>query len=292
MPKELPARPNLEHLRTQAKALLAKIHKGDQQAARTFIKYLPAAAALKPAEIRDRGFRLADAQAVIARKTGFGAWPSLARHVERLRGMEGTWAFRTLEVDGQAVPANMLGSSRLLIDGDRFRMESPEANYEGIFTIDVEHSPHRIDIDFVEGPEAGNRCEGLFELHQDCLRICLGLAGSSRPEKFETAAGSGHALEDLVRVEHARPPAVDGSAAPAPAQHAERAPGPNRRPTSTASTVRSRQHSINCRANGSRWNWSRPASRCRILISHLDSALTRAGKRKSYSEARRCFTPE
>jgi len=226
MPKELPARPNLEHLRTQAKALLAKIHKGDQQAARTFIKYLPAAAALKPVEIRDRGFRLADAQAVIARKTGFGAWPSLARHVDRLRGMEGTWAFRALEVDGQAVPANMLGSSRLLIDGDRFRMESPEANYEGIFTIDVEHSPHRIDIDFVEGPEAGNRCEGLFELHLDCLRICLGLAGSSRPEKFETTAGSGHALEDLVRVEHARPPGVEGGTASAPAQHAEPAPRP------------------------------------------------------------------
>jgi len=223
MPKELPARPNLEHLRTQAKALLTKLYKGDLDSARTFIKYLPAAAKLKPGDIRDKGFRLADAQAVIARKTGFGAWPSLARHVDRLRSMEGTWAFRALEADGQPVPANMLGSSRLLIDGDRFRMESPEANYEGTFTIDVEHSPHRIDIDFVEGPEAGNRCEGLFDLHEDRLRICLGLAGSSRPEKFETKAGSGHALEDLVRVEHARPFAVDGGTAPAPPPQPEAA---------------------------------------------------------------------
>jgi uncharacterized protein (TIGR03067 family) len=226
MPKALPARPNLEHLRTQAKTLLSKLRKGDPDAARAFIKHLPEAAKLKPAQIRDSGFRLADAQAVIAHKTGFGEWPSLARHVDRLRSMEGTWAFRTLEIDGQPVPASMLGASRLLIDGDRFRMESPEANYEGIFTIDVEHSPDRIDIDFIEGPEAGNRCEGLFELNNDRLRICLGLAGSSRPQKFATSPGSGHALEDLERIEHARPPDVDGGTAPPPAPKTEPARDP------------------------------------------------------------------
>ena len=43
----------------------------------------------------------------------------------------------------------------MMIDGDRFRMESPEATYEGIFTIDVEADPAQIDIEFVEGPEAG-----------------------------------------------------------------------------------------------------------------------------------------
>jgi uncharacterized protein (TIGR03067 family) len=216
MKRRLPARPNLEHLRTQAKELLANLCAGDVEAARTFMKYLPAAAALSPEQVRTHGFRLADAQAAIARKSGFGAWPGLARHVDRLRNMEGTWSFRSLEVDGNALPASILTGSSLLIDGDRFRMESPEATYEGIFTIDVEQTPHRIDIDFVEGPEAGNRCEGLFELDGDRFTICLGLSGSSRPNGFATAPGSGHALEVLVRVEHARPAGVDGGT-PAPA---------------------------------------------------------------------------
>ncbi|HTX33834.1 MAG TPA: TIGR03067 domain-containing protein [Bryobacteraceae bacterium] len=214
MQRRLPARPNLEHLRTQAKALLAKLREGDAEAARTFSKYLPEAATLPPEEVRARGFRLADAQAAIARKSGFAAWPGLARHVDRLRSMEGTWGFRSLEVDGSAVPAGMLTGSSLLIDGDRFRMESPEATYEGIFTIDVEPVPHRIDIDFVEGPEAGNRCEGLFDLDGDRFRLCLGLVGSKRPLGFATTPGSGHALEELVRIDHARPPAVDGGTAP------------------------------------------------------------------------------
>lgn len=176
------------------------------------MEHLPECAKLTTEQVLQKSFRLADAQAVVARKTGFGAWPSLARHVDRLRSMEGTWAFQSLEVDGQSMPAAMLGASHLLIDGDRFRMESPDATYEGIFTIDVEPMPQRIDIDFHAGQEAGNRCEGLFEIEGDRFRICLGLAGAARPTGFGTSPGSGHALEELVRVKHARPSGVDGGA--------------------------------------------------------------------------------
>jgi uncharacterized protein (TIGR03067 family) len=207
MKRQLPARPNLEHLRTQAKTLLTKLREGDPEAARLFSKHLPKAGQL-------RELRLADAQEVIARKSGFAKWPGLARHVDRLRSIEGTWAFRSLELDGNGVPAAMLGSSFLLIDGDRFRMESPEATYEGLFTIDVEAVPHRIDIDFNEGPEAGNRCEGIFDLNGDAFTICLGLVGSSRPVAFASTPGSGHALEKLVRVDRTRPARVDGGTPP------------------------------------------------------------------------------
>jgi uncharacterized protein (TIGR03067 family) len=210
MTTKLPARPNLEHLRTQAKALLTKLLAGDKEAAQAFIKHLPAAARFTPARVRQHGFRLADAQAVIARQSGFGQWPALARHVERLRSMEGAWTFRSLEVDGQNMPASVIGDSKILIDADRFRSEMGDATFEGVFTIDVEATPPRIDIDFVEGPEAGNRSEGIFELNGDELRICLGLVGSSRPDRFLTKKGSGHALEQLVRSEHARPVGVDG----------------------------------------------------------------------------------
>ena len=209
MNKKLPARPNLEHLRTQAKTLLNNLRDGDPQAAKTFSDHLPDAATLSPEQVR-----LADAQSAIARKTGFAAWPSLARHVDLLRRMEGTWIFKSLEVDGQAMPNAMLTHSIMLIDGDRFRMESPEATYEGIFTIDVEPQPQRIDIDFIEGPESGNRCEGLFQLEGDQLTFCLGLVGAKRPEKFVTTKGSGHALEVLIRKDSARPTGVDGGTPP------------------------------------------------------------------------------
>jgi len=212
--KKLPARPNLEHLRSQAKALLSRMREGDDAAARIFSKHIPEAKGLTPKQVRAAGFRLADAQAAVAHKNGFAGWPGLARYVERLRSLEGTWAFRKLEVDGQAMPTDASGGSHLLIDGDRFRMESTEANYEGIFDIDIERTPHAIDIDFVDGPEAGNRSEGIFELDGDRLTICLGFAGVSRPSRFKTTKGSGQALEHLVRANHARLAGVDGGTPP------------------------------------------------------------------------------
>ncbi len=63
----------------------------------------------------------------------------------------------------------------MLIDGDRFRMESPEGDYEGIFTLDVDANPAQIDIEFVEGPEAGHWSYGIYQLDGDDLLLCLGL---------------------------------------------------------------------------------------------------------------------
>jgi len=184
--KTLPARPNLEHLRGQAKTRLAALKKRNARA------------------------RLADAQLAVARECGFASWPALARHVEEVNALQGEWLFASLEVDGSAMPAAAIAQSRLLIDGDRFRTESPEATYDGVFTIDVDATPAHIDIEFVEGPEAGNWSYGLYALDGDRLTLCLGLAGSPRPGSFSTSAGSGHALERLHRASAARQPRATG----------------------------------------------------------------------------------
>jgi uncharacterized protein (TIGR03067 family) len=217
MTKQLPPRPNLDHLRRQAKELLSSLAAGDPEAISTILNHLPAAAGLAIAEVRQRSFRLADAQSAIARKTGFASWPQLARHVEQLRALEGTWKFASLEIDGHTMPAAMMANSRILIDGDRFRTESPEATYEGVFIINVEAVPEEIDIDFVAGPEAGNKNFGIFRFDGDELHICLDLNGKQRPSHFRTSPGSGHAYERLARASTTRPENVTGgTAAPAP----------------------------------------------------------------------------
>jgi uncharacterized protein (TIGR03067 family) len=208
--KTLPTRPNLEHLRGQAKTLLAGLRTADPAAIRAFVKHLPAAKGMTPAKVRAAGFKLADAQSVVARSSGFDSWTALVRHVELLRTLEGEWHFVALQVDGADMPAAASSSSRILIDGDHFRTESIEANYDGVFTIDAATEPMRIDIEFVEGPEAGNWSYGIFELNGDQLTMCLGLAGASRPSGFSTKAGSGHALERLRRASAARQPRATG----------------------------------------------------------------------------------
>lgn len=214
MDKNLPARPNLDHLRRQAKSLLSALEAGESNAVSTFLEHLPAAKGMSADQVRGADLRLADAQSAIARKSGFASWPQLARHVDQLRALEGTWAFASLEIEGNTIPAGGLQSSRLLIDGDRFRCESPEANYEGVFNIDVEAQPHQIEIEFVEGPEAGNWNFGIFRIDGDRLEICLDVNGKPCPKDFRTSPGSGHALETLMRTSTLRPESVDGGAAP------------------------------------------------------------------------------
>jgi uncharacterized protein (TIGR03067 family) len=226
MQKNLPARPNLDHLRRQAKALLSALESHEPDAVSTIQRHLPAAKDLPAAKVLGTRYRLADAQLAIARKTGFASWPHLARHVEQLRALEGFWAFARLEVDGVTLPASALTASRILIDGDRFRTESPEAIYEGVFNINVEAQPHEIDIEFVAGPEAGNYNFGIFRLDGERLELCLDLNGKPRPEKFYTSPGSGRAYETLERVSHSRPEDVTGgtpAATPQPTPVQDRA---------------------------------------------------------------------
>lgn len=210
MANSLPSRPNLDHLRRQAKVLLASVASGDADAIATIRQFLPAAKGMSDAAVRQADLRLADAQSAIARKSGFDAWPQLARYVEQLRTLEGTWSFVRLEVDGSAIPPEAMRSSRLMMDGDRFRMESPEGVYEGVFNIDVEAQPHQIDIEFIEGPEAGNWNYGIFRFDGDDLVLCLDMAGKPHPKDFRTTPGSGLACETLRRESGARSASVTG----------------------------------------------------------------------------------
>lgn len=132
------------------------------------------------------------------------------RHVWRFRALEGQWACRSLEIDGASMPVPPFPSAQLLIDGDRFRMESPEATYEGILHIDVDRNPPHIDIEFVEGPETGEWSYGIYAIEGDELTLCLGLTGAPRPARFSTSKHSGHALQRFHRVAGTRPVGVTG----------------------------------------------------------------------------------
>jgi ankyrin repeat protein len=76
MSLELPAKPNLEHLKKQAKELLSQSQQGDAAA----IERFRTLASFHAPE----SLKLADAQHLIAREYGFASWPKLREHVESL----------------------------------------------------------------------------------------------------------------------------------------------------------------------------------------------------------------
>ena len=75
MSRELPEKPNLEHLKNQAKELLRSFEQGDAAAQERFAS-LSARSANNP--------KLADALHVVACEYGFTSWPKLKQHVDAL----------------------------------------------------------------------------------------------------------------------------------------------------------------------------------------------------------------
>jgi ankyrin repeat protein len=94
MSRQLPAKPNLEHLKRQAKELLRSFDQGEPGAVERFhsLASLPASP------------KLADAQHVIARDYGFATWPKLKEHVEAV-----TRALEPVEMLTAAVRASDAG---------------------------------------------------------------------------------------------------------------------------------------------------------------------------------------
>jgi hypothetical protein len=92
MSRDLPAHPNLEHLKNQAKDLLPQL------------------------QARNPALKLADAQHAIAREYGFPTWPALKTHVESLAipavsPFAGTWTANVSK--SKRHPANLFQRATL-----------------------------------------------------------------------------------------------------------------------------------------------------------------------------------
>ena len=95
MPR-LPERPNLDHLKKQAKELLRLYEAGDPSAFSRFRNSLPAAEGKDDDAIADLGLKLHDAQSCIAREYGLPSWQNLKNYVD--------WSNRFSQAREDAVP--------------------------------------------------------------------------------------------------------------------------------------------------------------------------------------------
>ena len=83
--KQLPARPNLEQYKKQAKDLLRSHGTAETDALNRIKRHHPTLHKLSLAEIPSAHFTLSDAQLILAREHGFESWPKFAAHLETQR---------------------------------------------------------------------------------------------------------------------------------------------------------------------------------------------------------------
>jgi len=131
MSRDLPARPNLEHLKNQAKDLLRELQRQDPSA------------------------QLADAQHALAREYGLTSWPKLKTHVESLarpaqNPFVGTWTANLAR--SKRHPANEFRAATIhfTVDGDTVTItdgfvDTDGKKLHGRNTLNVDGQEHATD---------------------------------------------------------------------------------------------------------------------------------------------------
>src|SRR5689334_9115648 len=111
MTKSLPAHPNLDYDRKQAKALLKAFQAGDADAIGRVQASHPRLENVPDKTILPDEFKLSDAQLVIAREYGFSSWPKLKHHIETVQlGLD-----KTFEQFADAVEHENIAQVRALL---------------------------------------------------------------------------------------------------------------------------------------------------------------------------------
>ena len=120
MSRELPAKPNLEHLKNQAKDLLRSFQQGDPAAKERFASLSSTSAA---------GPKLADALHLVACEYGFSSWPKLKEHVDSL-----TRILSPAELLAAAIRASDADRTARVLENHpelKTQLDAPLADYGG-----------------------------------------------------------------------------------------------------------------------------------------------------------------
>ncbi len=118
----------------------------------------------------------------------------------KLKPFQGEWKILAITRDGQPVPEDRFRNFRLIVKGkERIIKSGDMVVSKATYTVDPTKKPPVIDISVSDGPLAGSKVQGIYELKGDKLTICLALEGDDRPDALTAEAGSGRLLQVFER---------------------------------------------------------------------------------------------
>jgi len=169
MPKSLPANPNLEQYRKQAKDLLKAWKAGDAEARQRISKHHPRLSRVSETQLGQETVGLADVQVALAREHGFENWAAFVEEIERRTGVgarnERTWRDAERAVLAGDAPAldALLRDHRQLFETRQPPPYGPEPgrlapHYSGRSAQEIIAANHEFDSwdDFLDWQRAAN----------------------------------------------------------------------------------------------------------------------------------------
>src|SRR4051812_32351276 len=84
--------------------------------------------------------------------------------------LQGTWTVVAAEQDGQ--PLDRIKDNTLLIDGDKFTIETKRSDLKGTIELHPGIMPRGMDLTHTEGAVEGRVWYAIYSLDGDDLKIC------------------------------------------------------------------------------------------------------------------------
>src|SRR6266852_9528599 len=97
--------------------------------------------------------------------------------------LQGTWAVKTIEMDGEKLSEDFVKEIKLVVDGDKISVQGnfPEKERYGKFTMKIDPGTKPKIIDLILGGSEKNTLEGIYQLESGEWKICLKLNAKDRP---------------------------------------------------------------------------------------------------------------
>jgi uncharacterized protein (TIGR03067 family) len=128
------------------------------------------------------------------------AVPMVRMAMEKAR-FQGVWRVVSAVDDGRVLPEKTTAGWLVKIDGYSVVIHEPEGKHPAKFDIEPSADPKRLTLTILEDPWRGDSWEGIYEIRDGRLRVCLpDMPAKPSPAGFASEKGSGLALVELMRL--------------------------------------------------------------------------------------------
>lgn len=126
--------------------------------------------------------------------------PAQPKAPENSSPLDGVWRLTHASAHGQEVPpARFTGVTRRFQNGSLVLMKDGKDYFHAQYQTRDDRDPKQIDIQFLDGPNAGRTLHGIYEINGDVLRLCTGKNNAPAPLRFESTLESATILDTFQR---------------------------------------------------------------------------------------------